>query len=911
MAQIDARDLSVAWTMDNELQVNFGSALAFPGGASAAWATSQPWHIGLMSFDESIVVSGGFVPLSGTVNTIAVNTAGVADVYSITDLNVEITSLFDTGNATTSWEKYWNTILAGDSQLYLNRITLVGVFAGDGVTRDSTYFQGGNDTIVGGTIGTNWQTIYGDVISVSSADTVLGGNDIITTGAGGNIYGDFGDLLNGGVGGADQITITDVDINTFVANVTGDFGSTDTGGIGGGDTIRVEAINQSYLNLGSLAGDVLNNFGAGAGAGDTITLTNIRTGGGGNISGDAISAFTIGTYAGGGDVMTIALKSIGAYSSITGDVVNFFGLNGAGQLNGGNDQITVSDAWYATRISGDVLQFDGTVAGGAGADRLNGGGDTMNISYKARNGLAGVYGDFYSTNDAADSIMIGGNDTITVNETGYLSGILSIYGDGDQTLDSATLSGGNDTIVYNGAAAVTIYGDFGASASAFNFTAGADRITGGSGNDTINGDLGAGGGSNLTVVVVGGFNDIIDGRDGNDTLDGDFGNDKLIGGLGNDFIDGGAGTGDTAAFDTIAQSVSVYLTGIVGTLGKEAVGQGHDDLVGIENVIGSVKNDVISGDGVANRLEGNSGDDRISGQGGTDTLIGGDGNDILVGGAGTDSFQGGLGNDAYYVDSSAETITEGSDPGIDSVYASSSYTLSANLERLYMTAAGYGTGNSLNNIMDGTLFAGANTLAGFTGDDTYYVDAFDSIVESAVGGSADKVFSGVRNLDLTVLGGGYVEYAELTGSGGFSIKGTAAANVVFGNSGSNVIEGGLANDTLVGRLGDDFFVFNTLPNSSTNKDSILDFTNAVGNNDTIRLENTGVFTALTTLGTLNAANFRANATGTAGDANDFIVYNTSTGALFYDSNGNGAGGAVQFATLTTKPALTAADFVVI
>ena len=54
--------------------------------------------------------------------------------------------------------------------------------------------------------------------------------------------------------------------------------------------------------------------------------------------------------------------------------------------------------------------------------------------------------------------------------------------------------------------------------------------------------------------------------------------------------------------------------------------------------------------------------------------------------------------------------------------------------------------------------------------------------------------------------------------------------------------------------------------------------------DTIRLDRT-IFARLTTLGTLNSAWFKASATG--------------------------AGAAVQFATLTTKPKLTAADFVVV
>jgi len=51
------------------------------------------------------------------------------------------------------------------------------------------------------------------------------------------------------------------------------------------------------------------------------------------------------------------------------------------------------------------------------------------------------------------------------------------------------------------------------------------------------------------------------------------------------------------------------------------------------------------------------------------------------------------------------------------------------------------------------------------------------------------------------------------------------------------------------------------------------------------------------------------------DASDRIVYNTTTGVLFYDADGSGSGAAVQLAQLGTTashPAsLTATDFFVL
>ncbi|GAB6142417.1 hypothetical protein JCM14076_31460 [Methylosoma difficile] len=47
------------------------------------------------------------------------------------------------------------------------------------------------------------------------------------------------------------------------------------------------------------------------------------------------------------------------------------------------------------------------------------------------------------------------------------------------------------------------------------------------------------------------------------------------------------------------------------------------------------------------------------------------------------------------------------------------------------------------------------------------------------------------------------------------------------------------------------------------------------------------------------------------DGNDYLIYNSSTGGLFYDADGNGAGAAVRIAIMGVNLALTNADFVVI
>jgi Ca2+-binding RTX toxin-like protein len=141
------------------------------------------------------------------------------------------------------------------------------------------------------------------------------------------------------------------------------------------------------------------------------------------------------------------------------------------------------------------------------------------------------------------------------------------------------------------------------------------------------------------------------------------------------------------------------------------------------------------------------------------------------------------------------------------------------------------------------------------------------------------------------------------GVGAINLAGNSFGQQIIGNAGNNVIGGAGGNDVLRGLGGSDTFFFNT-PLGAGNVDTIVDFNVAA---DTIRLEN-AVFTGLPA-GALAATAFVIGAA--AADALDRIIYNNVAGSLLFDSDGNGAAAAVQFASISAGLAMTAADFFVV
>ena len=129
-------------------------------------------------------------------------------------------------------------------------------------------------------------------------------------------------------------------------------------------------------------------------------------------------------------------------------------------------------------------------------------------------------------------------------------------------------------------------------------------------------------------------------------------------------------------------------------------------------------NDTIYGMAGNDMLNGVGGDDLIYGGDGSDALYGGTGNDWLDGGSGADKMVGGPGDDTFVVDNTGDVVVENANEGSDTVLASVSYALPANVENLTLagTAAVGGTGNNLANVITGN--DAANSLSGLDGNDT-------------------------------------------------------------------------------------------------------------------------------------------------------------------------------------------------
>ncbi|MBX7250291.1 MAG: hypothetical protein K1X35_14765, partial [Caulobacteraceae bacterium] len=182
---------------------------------------------------------------------------------------------------------------------------------------------------------------------------------------------------------------------------------------------------------------------------------------------------------------------------------------------------------------------------------------------------------------------------------------------------------------------------------------GADKIYGGTENDTVDGGAGADtllGEAGDDTLNGGDDNDKLQGGADQDTLHGDAGADKLYGQAGadhlygddgDDILDGGAGGDDFdggAGFDTVSyRSVAGGIT--VDVDGNSDTGDAAGDwFVSIERYWLGTGGDTFYGGAAAVEVWGIEGDDVLTGGTADDKLNGGIGNDTLAGSSGADEF---------------------------------------------------------------------------------------------------------------------------------------------------------------------------------------------------------------------------------------------------------------------------------
>ena len=760
----------------------------------------------------------------------------------------------------------------------------------------------------------------------------------------------LGDTL---VGGAGNDYIDGKSGNDTLKGEAGDDTLVNAGGadiIDGGDGTDILVDDNFASHFASGTADIVLNPTSGLiSLSDGTTIANVEafwlTGGNGNDRLVMTGAYNDNLYGGNGNDTLNAGLGRDVVDGGTGTdllIIDYSAL----QTNIGIHYSSVDLATGSGYLFNSL--YDGTYASNrvnfSGIDRFNITGTNQDDGLHGAalgDALVGGAGNDYidgkSGNDLLDGgigvdTLIGGtgNDTYTVDNTSDV--VTENANEGVDTVKSSvsyTLKDNFENLILTGTASINGTGNSlnnqitgNAANNILNGGIGADKLIGGNGNDTysvdnlgdvvtetstvatqidtvqstINYTLGANV-ENLTLIGTAAINGT--GNALSNTLTGNSGNNILNGGIGADTLNGGAGI-DTASYTNAAAAVNVNLSNATAGTTGEATG---DVLNAIENLLGSNFNDILIGNSTAN---------------------------ILNGGTGADKLTGGTGNDVYVVDNTADIVSETSTLAteIDTVQSAINYSLGANLENLTLTgtAAINGTGNTLNNIITGNGAnnilnggAGSDTLNGGLGNDTYIIENAPDLISEAANAGIDTVQSSIswilgNNLENLTLTG----TAAINGTGNTlnnTITGNAANNTLSGGAGNDILIGGAGNDIIVGDFGDDIltggsgsdrFSFNS-PNEKIDK--ITDFLSV---DDTISIKAAGFGGGLSANAAILATQFLSGAgVTTASNATQRFLYNTTSGALFFDADGNGTGaGALQIATLTGNPNITTADIFV-
>ena len=295
----------------------------------------------------------------------------------------------------------------------------------------------------------------------------------------------------------------------------------------------------------------------------------------------------------------------------------------------------------------------------------------------------------------------------------------------------------------------------------------------------------------------------MDGRGGNDTLYGGDGDDVLEGGDGADRLHGGKGsdtfiitysedtnnnpqtdtvfgegmdlnddgTTSTVTADPDDRDTISYVewdndtdTGVTLNLGSSS------DVTGIENIIGSQHNDVLTGDGGDNVIEGGVGDDNLTGGGE------GTGGDTVSYRGSADGVTVELGGTVEDGDAAGDTLS-----GFENIIGSRRGDIL--------------TGDGGDNVIEG--LAGGDTLDGGThgaGGDTLSYQSSSSGVQ--VNLNQGELENGTRLIERST--GGHAQGDKVTYLSFENIIGSRHVDTLTGDNRANTLRGGDGGDTLYG-----------------------------------------------------------------------------------------------------------------
>jgi len=306
----------------------------------------------------------------------------------------------------------------------------------------------------------------------------------------------------------------------------------------------------------------------------------------------------------------------------------------------------------------------------------------------------------------------------------------------------------------------------------------------------------------------------------------------------------------------------------------------------------------------------------VAARGGADTITGGTGTDFISAGTGNDTINSGderdfvTTDDINVADGTIKSLTNSGennagDDDIDLGAGDDFVAVGANLQSTDEVDGGTGTDYV---VFDGDYATTPLTLGATTLTNVEYF-----ILESG------------NDYDITLHDGTFTTSGAVTINGGglgsgdnVTIDATAettaditmisseGADTLTGGGGNDVFQAHNGNDTLRGNGGADYFRFLS-KNHGT--DTIADFTSGT---DKIVLNSSAHFSGLETTGTpaVDSGELRAAAGATtAADADDFLIYNTTNGALYFDQDADvGSYSPVRIATLTDAPTIDESDF---